>query len=43
VVSDERKEIGLFTEHEVGALNMPDGYKRSVANWFATLRAGAPA
>jgi hypothetical protein len=25
VVSDEYKEIGLFAEHEVGALNMPDG------------------
>ncbi len=38
VLSHEHKEIGLFTEREVTALKMPDGYKRSVANWFARLR-----
>jgi hypothetical protein len=38
VLSHEHKEIGLFTEQEVGALNVPDGYKRSIASWFAKLR-----
>ena len=37
VLSHEHKEIGLFTEQEVDALNMPDGYKRSIASWFARL------
>ena len=40
VLSHEHKEIGLFTEQEVGALNMPDGYKCSIASWFAKLREG---
>jgi 8-oxo-dGTP pyrophosphatase MutT (NUDIX family) len=38
VLSHEHKEIGLFTESEVRGLNMPDGYKRSIAEWFARLR-----
>jgi len=37
VLSHEHKAIGLFTEQEVAALNMPDGYKRSVTSWFAKL------
>ncbi|HEU0087582.1 MAG TPA: NUDIX domain-containing protein [Pseudonocardiaceae bacterium] len=37
VLSDEHTEIGLFTEHEVPSLVMPDGYKRSVALWFDRL------
>lgn len=41
VLSHEHKEIGLFGEHEVKALNMPDGYKRSIATWFARLRSDA--
>jgi 8-oxo-dGTP pyrophosphatase MutT (NUDIX family) len=41
VLSHEHKEIGLFTEAEVPDLTMPDGYKRSVATWFARLRADA--
>jgi 8-oxo-dGTP pyrophosphatase MutT (NUDIX family) len=40
VLSHEHKEIGLFTEQEVDALNMPDGYRRSVASWFVKLREG---
>jgi hypothetical protein len=40
VLSHEHKEIGLFTEHEVGALTMPRGYQRSVVNWFTDLRRG---
>jgi 8-oxo-dGTP pyrophosphatase MutT (NUDIX family) len=38
VLSHEHKEIGLFTEAEVPGLNMPAGYKRSIATWFAQLR-----
>src|SRR6266540_3419005 len=37
-VSSEHSELGLFTETEVAGLHMPDGYKRSVAAWFALLR-----
>jgi 8-oxo-dGTP pyrophosphatase MutT (NUDIX family) len=35
VLSHEHKEIGLFAADEVPGLNMPDGYKRSVADWFS--------
>lgn len=35
VVSDEHKRAGLFTRAQVPGLNMPDGYKRSIATWFA--------
>ena len=38
VLSHEHKEVGLFTENEVPALAMPDGYKRSVAAWYTMLR-----
>ena len=41
VLSHEHKEIGLFTEDEVPGLNMPEGYRRSVATWFERLRADA--
>ncbi|MFD7501619.1 NUDIX domain-containing protein [Streptomyces sp. NPDC059850] len=34
VMSDEHKEIGLFTADEVPGLRMPDGYKASVAAWY---------
>jgi len=37
VVSDEHKRVGLFTLEQVPGLVMPDGYKRSVAAWFARL------
>lgn len=37
VVSHEHKEVGLFTEAEARALRMPDGYKKSIATWYATL------
>ena len=36
-VSHEHKRAGLFTLDEVPSLVMPDGYKRSVATWFARL------
>lgn len=35
VLSREHKEVGLFTEAEAVTLNMPDGYKCSVAAWYA--------
>ena len=38
VLSYEHKEIGLFAECEVPTLVMPDGYKRSIATWYAMLR-----
>jgi ADP-ribose pyrophosphatase YjhB (NUDIX family) len=38
VLSHEHKEVGLFTEHEVPGLNMPDGYKRSIAAWYRLSR-----
>jgi hypothetical protein len=41
VLSHEHKEIGLFSESEVATLVMPDGYKRSIATWYARLRDNA--
>jgi len=38
VVSHEHSQVGLFTEADVAALRMPDGYKRSIGAWFAHLR-----
>lgn len=38
VLSHEHKEISLFDEHDVPNLVMPDGYKRSIATWYARLR-----
>jgi 8-oxo-dGTP pyrophosphatase MutT (NUDIX family) len=37
-VSDEHKDVGLFTERETTALPMPEGYKRSIAAWYTQLR-----
>ncbi|WP_199486894.1 NUDIX hydrolase [Actinomadura logoneensis] len=37
VLSHAHKEVGLFTLAEVADLRMPDGYKRSIAAWFARL------
>ena len=37
VVSAEHREVGEFTEAEVPGLIMPEGYKASVASWFAML------
>jgi 8-oxo-dGTP pyrophosphatase MutT (NUDIX family) len=36
VLSHEHKEIGLFAEPEIAGLNIPDGYRRSIAAWFPT-------
>jgi hypothetical protein len=38
VVSNEHKRVGLFAPVQVPDLVMPDGYKRSIATWFARLR-----
>lgn len=35
VVSSEHKRAGLFSPAQVPALNMPEGYKRSIAAWLA--------
>ena len=35
VVSHEHKQAGLFGPDEVLGLVMPEGYKRSIATWFA--------
>ena len=39
VISNEHKRAGLFTPDQVPELVMPEGYKRSVAAWFARLGA----
>ena len=35
VLSHEHKQIGLFSAQEAGQLNMPQGYKQSIATWYA--------
>jgi 8-oxo-dGTP pyrophosphatase MutT (NUDIX family) len=39
-VSNEHKQVGLFAPGEVPGLVMPDGYKRSITDWFARLNGG---
>lgn len=34
VLSDEHRQVGLFAPAELPALTMPDGYRRSIAEWF---------
>jgi 8-oxo-dGTP pyrophosphatase MutT (NUDIX family) len=38
VLSPEHEEIGLFRSSEIGALPMPDGYRRSIAAWLGDPR-----
>lgn len=38
VLSNEHKQVGLFREEEIAGLQMPEGYKRSIASWYARLR-----
>lgn len=38
VLSAEHSEVRLFAEDEVPGLDMPAGYKKSIANWFGRLR-----
>ncbi|MBI1759465.1 MAG: NUDIX hydrolase [Actinobacteria bacterium] len=40
VLSHEHTQVALFTEAEVPALVMPQGYKNSIAAWYTTLRNG---
>lgn len=37
VVSNEHREVGLFTAAEAAALRMPEGYKKSIAAWYAQI------
>ncbi|MFF7092836.1 NUDIX domain-containing protein [Streptomyces rubradiris] len=37
VVSHEHKQLGMFTADEVSGLTMPDGYKQSIAAWYARM------
>ncbi|WP_371551550.1 NUDIX hydrolase [Streptomyces sp. NBC_00554] len=37
VVSHEHKELGMFTAGEVPGLTMPEGYKQSIAAWYARM------
>jgi 8-oxo-dGTP pyrophosphatase MutT (NUDIX family) len=34
-VSDEHRRFGLFIPHEIEALPMPEGYRRSIRAWLA--------
>ncbi|RZU54387.1 ADP-ribose pyrophosphatase YjhB (NUDIX family) [Krasilnikovia cinnamomea] len=38
-VSAEHTEAGLFGRDQIAALLMPDGYRRSIHDWFARLEA----
>ncbi|MEV1173926.1 NUDIX domain-containing protein [Nonomuraea sp. NPDC049784] len=38
VLSHEHKEVGMFREDEIAGLPMPEGYKRSIFDWFERLR-----
>jgi 8-oxo-dGTP pyrophosphatase MutT (NUDIX family) len=38
VLSCEHQQVGEFTEAEVPALVMPQGYKDSIATWYAASR-----
>lgn len=38
VLSPEHKEVRLFEEDVLPQLNMPDGYRRSIATWFGETR-----
>lgn len=37
VLRNEHKAIGLFTEAQVHDLPMPDGYKRSIVDWYTRI------
>jgi len=37
VVSHEHKQLGMFAADEVPGLTMPDGYKRSISDWYARM------
>jgi hypothetical protein len=35
VLSHEHKQVGLFSVEQAAQLNMPQGYKQSIATWHA--------
>ena len=37
MVSNEHKEVGLFTATEAAGLRMPDGYKNSIAARYTQI------
>jgi len=37
-ISAEHHALGMFGVEEIGALTMPEGYKRSIRNWDQLLR-----
>jgi 8-oxo-dGTP pyrophosphatase MutT (NUDIX family) len=41
VLSHEHEEIGLFSASEIARLNLPDGYRRSIATWLSAGRGGS--
>jgi 8-oxo-dGTP pyrophosphatase MutT (NUDIX family) len=38
VLSHEHREIGFFSAREIDGLNIPDGYRRSIATWIERAR-----
>lgn len=36
-LSDEHRDLGLFSLEEIEGLIMPEGYKRSIRHWFTKL------
>jgi 8-oxo-dGTP pyrophosphatase MutT (NUDIX family) len=34
-ISDEHRRVGFFTLHDIEALPMPEGYRRSIRAWLA--------
>lgn len=38
ILSQEHRGVRLFTEAEVPALKMPEGYRRSISLWYRRLR-----
>jgi 8-oxo-dGTP pyrophosphatase MutT (NUDIX family) len=39
-ISDEHSAAGLFLADEIAGLVMPDGYRRSIKDWFTRLDTG---
>jgi 8-oxo-dGTP pyrophosphatase MutT (NUDIX family) len=37
VVSHEHSQLGLFTPQAIDGLNMPQGYKKSIAAWCGRM------
>jgi 8-oxo-dGTP pyrophosphatase MutT (NUDIX family) len=39
-ISNEHKEVGLFSVDELGGLRMPEGYRASVRHWWKLRHTG---